>query len=418
MAVRGTAPQTCRWHRRRESLAACTTCSAPMCSACIVQTRVGFKCPACTGGTPARGRGGGRRLALATAAVAVGGGVFLLSRVVGDGEPASSAGAPSPVVPATSVERPVQFEGADGLSLGATLGLPPGTGVADDRPAVVILPGFGPTDRNGLYPPGRPADPLYRDLSRALLEEGMVTFRYDKRGTGQSALPPGDPLRLDDMVADAGSAVAFLADRAEVDPERIAVVGHEEGGLVALQLAASDPRVAGIVLVSVPGRPLVEVVADDFRNSGHGEDVERLDSVVVGLLAGERLPSPDALPPTLRDFFPAGQQEYLRDIFSVDPVMVARDVDVPALVVRGEHATGISAVDADALVAGLGDEAEAVTVPHAGHTLLRVEPTAAPGEGESSAHPGDAHGPAPGGVGQRNEEALARIREFLASILA
>ncbi len=352
---------------------------------------------------------------VATAAMAVIGAGLLLSRVVGGGDPTAPAGGPSPAASATSTERPVQFEGAEGLSLGATLGLPPGAGIGDDRPGVVILPGFGPTDRNGLYPPGRPADPLYRDLSAALLDEGMVTFRYDKRGTGQSALPPGEPLRLDDMVGDAASAVDFLADRAEVDPERIAVVGHEEGGLVALRLAASDPRVAGLVLVSVPGRPLVEVVAEDFRNSGHGEDVQRLDSVVAALLAGEQLPAPEALPPSLRDFFPLEQQEYLRDIFSVNPVMVARDVDVPALVVRGEQATGISAADADALVAALGDEAQAVAVPDAGHTLLRMP--AADADGEPSGHASDGHGGPAAAFGQREEEALARIREFLGSVL-
>ncbi|MDP9019933.1 MAG: alpha/beta fold hydrolase [Actinomycetota bacterium] len=376
---------------------------------------MGFKCPTCSGGAPARGRGGGRRLVVATAAMAVIGAGLLLSRVVGGGDPTAPAGGPSPAASATSTERPVQFEGAEGLSLGATLGLPPGAGIGDDRPGVVILPGFGPTDRNGLYPPGRPADPLYRDLSAALLDEGMVTFRYDKRGTGQSALPPGEPLRLDDMVGDAASAVDFLADRAEVDPERIAVVGHEEGGLVALRLAASDPRVAGLVLVSVPGRPLVEVVAEDFRNSGHGEDVQRLDSVVAALLAGEQLPAPEALPPSLRDFFPLEQQEYLRDIFSVNPVMVARDVDVPALVVRGEQATGISAADADALVAALGDEAQAVAVPDAGHTLLRMP--AADADGEPSGHASDGHGGPAAAFGQREEEALARIREFLGSVL-
>lgn len=424
MAAPGTATRTCRRHRRRDSLAACTTCAAPMCSECIVQTRVGFKCSACTGGTPAGRRPSGRRLVVATATVAVVGAGLLLSRVVGGGQAEDPAGSPAPATSAGSLERPVQFEGAGGLTLGATLGLPPGAGVGDDRPGVVILPGFGPTDRNGLYPPGRPADPLYGDLSTALLDEGMVTFRYDKRGTGQSVLPPGEALRLDDMVADAAAAVDFLVDRAEVSPERIAVVGHEEGGLVALRLAASDPRIAGVVLVSVPGRPLVEVVAEDFRNAGHGEDVERLDSVVAGLLAGEELPAADTLPESLRDFFPAEQQQYLRDIFSVDPLQAARDVDVPALVIRGERATGVSAVDADALVAALGDDAQAIAVPDAGHTLARVPAAdeAAPAtddHGEALGSAGDGHpGSAGTGGGQRHEGALARIREFLASVLA
>lgn len=423
MAGPGTATRACRRHRRRDSLAACTTCAAPMCSECIVQTRVGFKCSACTGGTPAARRPSGRRVVVATATVALVGAGLLLARAGGGGDATGPEAGSAAIAPAASAERQVQLEGAGGLTLGATLALPPGAGAGDDRPGVVILPGFGPTDRNALYPPGRPADPLYRDVSTALLDEGMVTFRYDKRGTGQSVLPPGEALRFDDMVADAGAAVDFLVDRGEVDPERIAVVGHEEGGLVALRLAASDPRIAGVVLVSVPGRPLVEVVAEDFRSSGHGEDVERLDSVVAGLLAGDQLPVAETLPESLRAFFPADQQEYLRDIFSIDPLAATRGVDVPALVISGGQATGISAVDGEALVAALGDGTEAATIPDAGHTLARMSPESTTsgtddhGEGLGSASDGHP-GPAGTRAGGRHEGALARIREFLNSVLS
>lgn len=66
-------------------------------------------------------------------------------------------------------------------------------------------------------------------LSEALVKEGVVTLRYDKRGTGRSQLPAGTPLRFEDIVADAGAAVSFLAERSEVDPKRLAVIGHEEG---------------------------------------------------------------------------------------------------------------------------------------------------------------------------------------------
>ncbi|MBW3581411.1 MAG: alpha/beta hydrolase [Actinobacteria bacterium] len=382
-----------------------------------MQTRVGFKCASCTGQTAAGGGESRRRLLLLAggALAMVVGGLVVAGVVGGEGPPTEG---PAPAASPVSAERNVQFDGADGLTLGATLGLPAGAAAGDGLGAVVILPGFGPTDRNGLYPPGRPADPLYRDLSETLVDGGMVTFRYDKRGTGQSVLPPSDTLTFDDMVADAAAAVDFVAERAEIDAQRIAVVGHEEGGLVALQLAASDPRIASVVLVSVPGRPLVEVVADDFRNSGHGEDVEDLEAVVASLLAGEELPEPGALPASVRGFFPVGQGEYARGLFSIDPVTLARRVDVPTLVVRGERATGISADDAEALVGALGDEAQPLVAPDAGHTLLISDPAdeTAPAESDSSEHAGPSG--AGSGFGHRDENALTRIRDFLASTLA
>ncbi|MBW3575891.1 MAG: alpha/beta hydrolase [Actinobacteria bacterium] len=349
-------------------------------------------------------------------AVVLGG--LVVSQVIG-GEGRTTGGS-APAVSPVSAERNVQFEGADGLTIGATLGLPADAAAGDDLAAVVVLPGFGPTDRDALYPPSTGPDPLYRDLSAALVDSGTVTLRYDKRGTGQSALAPGDQLTFDDLVTDAAAAVAFLSERAEVGSQRIAVVGHEEGGLVALQLAASDPRVASIVLVSVPGRPLVEVVADDFRNSGHGEDVDDLESVVASLLAGEDLPEPDALPASVRGFFPVGQGDYARGLFSIDPVALARRVDVPALVVRGERATGISAVDAEALVGALGDDAQALAAPDAGHTLMVTDPTegAAPARPDASEHGGSSEHAGPSGSGHRDDDALTRIRDFLASTLS
>jgi pimeloyl-ACP methyl ester carboxylesterase len=353
-------------------------------------------------------------LLLAAGVLLVGG--VLVSRVLGGGESSSSSDGSTSAASPVSAERHVQFDGAGGLTMGASLNLPAGAAPGDGLAGVVILPGFGPTDRNGLYQPGRPADPLYRDLSTALVEGGMVTFRYDKRGTGQSVLPPGEPLAFEDMVADAAAAVSFVAERAEVDPERIAVVGHEEGGLVAMELASSDPRLAGIVLVSVPGRPLVEVVADDFRNSGHGEDVEDLRTVVASLLAGDDLPEPDAMPASVRGFFPAGHEQYARDIFAVDPVALARRVEVPTLVVRGDRATGISATDAEALREALGDGAEVSVAAEAGHTLMVVPVDEGPPGGVAA--DSDDHAPAAAAfAGERDAGALDRIREFLLSTL-
>ncbi len=421
------APATsCRNHRRRDAVGICAACATALCRDCMNPTPVGFKCTACAGGgvsgttRDARAAGGWRRPAAIAAAVAAVGLVAVLAFGGGSGggsEEPSLAERDATAAPGGPVERRVQIDGAGDVSLGATLAVPagaPGSAGASPVAGVVIIPGFGPTNRDGLAPPAGLPDPLYADLSRNFVEAGMATLRYDKRGTGQSTLPPEEPLAFDDMVADAAAAVGFLAERTEVDPERIAVVGHEEGGLVALDLAADDPRVASLVLVSVPGRPLVEVLTDDFNASGHGEEVPGLQGVVSGLLAGAPLPEPSQLPPFLRNFFPATQEDYLRDIFSLDPVALAAEVDAPALVVRGGAATGVGAPDADALVAALGPGSEVVVASDAGPTLSIVDPLA-PGQGASdptsAAHDHGAGGPTV--VAQRAEEAMAGITRFL-----
>ena len=413
-----TTARTCGYHRRREAVGTCVACERPLCRDCMNPTGVGFKCDPCTGtdrrwakkggkaGAPTWLRPAGLAVAVAVvlgvvAASLVGGGTQEAGVQVGAddaGDQRASGGA---------IERQVQFEGAGEVDLAGALALPPGHAATGDAlGGVVIVPGFGPTTRDGIAAPGTVPDPFYSELSRTFTDAGMAVLRYDKRGTGQSVLPPDQELVFGDMVADASAAVGFLADRVEVDPGRIAVVGHEEGGLVALEMVGSDQRLASLVLVSVPGRPLLEVLIDDFQNSGHAEEVDGLQAVVNGLLAGQGLPDQSQLPPFLRNYFPEARQAYLEDIFSLDPVALASQVDLPTLIVRGDAATGISAIDADALAAAIGPESEVLVVPDAGPTLQVVEPVA-----DVPAH---VHGEsAPASTTHRDPEAMARITEFL-----
>ncbi len=400
----------------------------------MIPTPVGFKCTSCVGGTvpgPSRGTRGAQgtgsawrrpaTLAVAAAAVVL---VLITAMVLrgGDGDEEAPGAQGLDAAPDGPVERRVQIEGAGGLAIGATLALPTPAGDPAGGEAVagvVIIPGFGPTNRDGLVPPAGVPDTLYADLSRNFVDAGMATLRYDKRGTGQSVLPPEEPLAFDDMVVDAAAAVSFLAERAEVDSERIAVVGHEEGGLVALDLAGDEPRVASLVLVSVPGRPFLEVLTDDFNGSGHTEEVAGLQSVVAGLLAGGPLPEASELPPFLRNFFSATQQGYLEDIFSLDPVALAADVDVPTLIVRGGAATGISGADADALVGALGPDAQVVVAADAGPTLSIVDPLAGVPDAADPSSASHEHGAgAPTVVTQRAEATMADITRFLTTSVA
>jgi dienelactone hydrolase len=411
---------TCSRHRRKGAVGRCVSCSAPLCRECMVDTRVGFKCGRCAGSASAPAKGWPRWARPAVTAVIVAVVAVLGLVALGQDGGRNGAGPPDDAgrtgVAAGPVERRVQFEGAGDVTIGGTLSIPPAASADAPVAGIVIIPGFGPTTREGVAFPGRIPDTLYRDVSDLLVDDGMATLRYDKRGTGQSVLAPEQALAFDDMVADAEAAVSFLAERAEVDPERIGVVGHEEGGLVGLRLAATDARVESLALVSVPGRPLLDVVTDDFTNSGHGDEVDALRSAVMALVSGGPLPAPADMPPFVRDFFPADQQGYLREIFSLDPVTLAGEVDIPVLIVRGAAATGVSAADASALSGALGPDTEVVVADGAGPTL-RVEPgtggDADPANPRSPSH--DHGGGGPAQVASRAQPAMARISEFLAT---
>jgi pimeloyl-ACP methyl ester carboxylesterase len=95
---------------------------------------------------------------------------------------------------------------------------------------------------------------VMRDVAEHLAQAGIVSFRYDKRGVGQSS---GDyrSTGFHDNAADAAAAVEALRGRPEVDPNRVFVVGHSEGALIASELAARQDGVVGAVLLSGAAQP-------------------------------------------------------------------------------------------------------------------------------------------------------------------
>ncbi|NJC73574.1 alpha/beta hydrolase [Planosporangium thailandense] len=134
-------------------------------------------------------------------------------------------------------------------TLAGSLRLPAGSG---PFPAVLLITGSGPLDRNADH--RRLPIGVSRQLADAFAARGVASLRYDKRGVGESTgtfLAAG----LTDNIADARAALAALAGRPEIDPDRLFVIGHSEGAVIATALAArEDARIAGVVLLAGPAR--------------------------------------------------------------------------------------------------------------------------------------------------------------------
>ena len=385
----------CATHPKRERAAVCGQCGNGVCRDCIVHTGVGIKCRTCTGerapGSSGRGDGGGRPRWLVPAAIA--GAVALVAAVLalrgggGGGEEATDLPGSDPSQTQGPVERKIVLNGGRGTRIGATLGLPGGP----DKPVagVLIVPGFGAIDRDAVMAtttpdgaadrlsqdvnysrPGVP-DNLFRDLHSAALAKNMATLRYDKRGSAESRLDASQPLDYDDLVTDAVVALDALAQRREVEGSPLAVIGVDQGGLIALRLAA-DPRVKAVVLVSSFGRPLADVVGDDFiaaRGDTGREVSDQLHAIAAGLAAGGPVPPPASMSSHLRPLLPVVQEGYLRAIFGLDPVAEARAVRQPVLLVRGDKDTSTTAVDHERLRAALAPSTEELVFTGGDHNL-------------------------------------------------
>ena len=305
-------------------------------------------------------------------------------------------------------DRAVQVVGAGKVRLYGTLAIPQ-SGVATSTPGVLIVPSAGSGTRDGLVSETGANDGLAKELAAALGQGGTVSYRFDRRGTGESKIEPDVRLSLDDLVADARAGLDLLEQRRETSGRDLAVVGYDQGGLVALRLAATDTRVKRLVLISTPGRSLVDAQAAQLSAQYGAESAAVLRSTVTGLLATRTLPPLDAMRAELRPLLPPQEAAFLAQLYGMDPSAEAAKVKARSLIVVGRDAP---AYDPERLRTALAG-AEVVAAPTASPTLVNTgpPPTDDPGNPESPIHE---HGAAPAVAAEgRDAEAMNRMTTFL-----
>lgn len=153
---------------------------------------------------------------------------------------------PKPPFPYT--ETDVTFPNPEAsITLAGTLAIPEGSG---PFPAVVLVSGSGPQDRNSTVYGHAP----FHVISDHLARNGIAVLRVDDRGVGASGGVFSEATPLD-FASDAAAAIAFLETRAEIDPARTGIIGHSEGGIIAPLAAARFDGVDFLVLLAAPGLP-------------------------------------------------------------------------------------------------------------------------------------------------------------------
>jgi dipeptidyl aminopeptidase/acylaminoacyl peptidase len=228
-------------------------------------------------------------------------------------------------------DRPEVVPASGGVRLSGDLTLPAGRG---PFPAVVLVSGFGPVDRDGGFGPF--ASHYYRTLAAALAHRGVAVLRYDKRGIGRSG---GSALAWLDaplLTRDIEAAVRDLAHQPGVDARRIGLVGHSQGGDLVFAAARRLPIVRRVVTLAAPGRPLAAI---DSRAN------------LVKRVVGPRIAAAT---------------------ISVDPRPIAAAVHQPALLLQGSADRTVPPVDLDRLAAArraAGRPTMTVRVPGAGHDV-------------------------------------------------
>jgi pimeloyl-ACP methyl ester carboxylesterase len=240
-------------------------------------------------------------------------------------------------------------------------------------PAVVLVGGSGPTDRDGLAV----GIPILGQIAGALADAGYLVVRYDKRGIGQSG-GRAESATLADYADDVRAAVKLLSDRKDVDPKRIAVVGHSEGGLVALMTAAKEKKVAAVGLIATPGTTGADVVLaqqkrilDRSKLSAEEKQakVEEQKKIHEAVITGKGL---ELLPPNVRR---SVDNPEFQGLLMSDPAKLVAQVRQPLLIVQGALDTQVEPQNADQLAALArkrknATPVEVVKVPGINHLLV------------------------------------------------
>ncbi len=266
--------------------------------------------------------------------------------------------------------------------LPATLSLPNGSG---PFPAVVLVHGSGPNDRDETIGPNKP----FKDLAWGLASQGIAVLRYEKRTKVYPNIV--DSLRgqftlTEETVEDALSGVSLLQHRAKIDPDKIAVLGHSLGGYAIPRIAHRFPRLAGFIIMAGPARPPADLIQKQYHyifsldgNISNEEQLKlrNIDSLMDLTRNNAYLKKTDPL----KLIFGAPPAYWL-DLNRYDPLKQAEHMHKPVLVLQGGRDYQVTRKDFDLWQEHLKHNPKAVFkyYPHLNHLFMPGEGMATPQE--------------------------------------
>ncbi len=297
-------------------------------------------------------------------------------------KPPSTDWAPPPYAdPATFDERAVVVGSQPGLP--GVLSMPKSAGAG--AAAVVLVHGSGPNDQDesigGLK--------VFKDLAWGLATRGIAVLRYVKR-TRHS--PAGVVTQKEEVVDGARDAVALLRATSGVDPARIFVLGHSQGGYLAPRIAREVPGLAGLVILAGSTRPLHDSMLDQFA---YFLTLDPGNQAIAAMLDATKefkaIVEDPALAPDQKVDLPTGGSvtgAYFLDVRDYDPAATAKELSCRLLVLQGDRDYQVTERDFDRWRAALASRDDVVlkTYPKLNHLFVAGEGTPSPAEYQAPGH--------------------------------
>ena len=202
-------------------------------------------------------------------------------------------------------------------------------------PVVVLVHGSGPNDRDETIGPNKP----FKDIALGLASQGIAVLRYEKRTKEY----PQETAKIEnftiqeEVVDDAIDAVDLLMNTSKIDTDRIYIIGHSLGGMMAPEIANQDKRIAGVILLAAPTRHLEDLILDQYNylfgldgeiNENEAEQIDALEEQI------EKIKTLNISEGELILNAPLAYWGYLADY---DPVSTAENLTIPMYILQGER---------------------------------------------------------------------------------
>ena len=230
----------------------------------------------------------------------------------------------------------------------------------ENPPLVIIIAGSGPTDRNGNQ--SFMKNDMLKKLAERLSENGVATFRYDKRVVKQLKTRTFDKnIRFDDFVTDAKSVVTHF----KPSYASIIIAGHSQGSLVGL--LATEAGVDGFISLAGAGNPIDQIILEQITKTApfFKEDTKRVLEV---LKSGK---TTTEFPPALGSMFNLDIQPFMSNWMQYNPYELIENLKIPVLIINGTKDLQVSTTEAQLLKAHKTD-AELVIIENMNHLLFEI----------------------------------------------
>lgn len=233
---------------------------------------------------------------------------------------------PSYVNPSVFTEENVTV-GTGEWMLPGNLTIPKGSG---PFPAVVLVQGSGPNDQDETIGPNKP----FKDIAWGLASQGIVVLRYVKRTKQypQQSIAIQNFTVEDEVINDVIAAINLLNASPFVNHSRIFVLGHSLGGYLAPRIAAQDHRIAGLIILAGPTRPIEDLILEQTQYLAKLSGTNQSAAIAIAENGVKKIKT---LNFTGNESVFGARKPYWQDLATYDPVATAQTLHIPMFILQG-----------------------------------------------------------------------------------